>query len=61
MMEHMIAHDNLYLVTEAHEISLVEHMPYLIEQNFRNELVSILVIHDMLKILKTILVKEKSN
>jgi hypothetical protein len=54
----MQAHDNLYLVSEAYEISLVEHLPYLIEQNRHNELVSILIIHDLLKILKHIYLQE---
>jgi hypothetical protein len=61
LIEHMIAHNNLYLVSEAHEISLVEHLPYLIEQNHRNELVSVLVIHDLLKILNTTLEQEQSS
>lgn len=33
LMEYMQAHNNLYLVSEAYEVSLVEHLPFLIEQN----------------------------
>jgi hypothetical protein len=50
----MILHNNLYLVSEEQEYSLVDSLPFLIEQNKSNELVSVLVIHDLLKILKSI-------
>lgn len=58
LLEYVFVHNNLYLVTEAHEISLVEHLPYLVEQNYKNELVSILVLNDLMKILKNIYSKE---
>jgi hypothetical protein len=40
---------------EGYEISLMEHLPYLVKKNQENELVSILVVHDILKILKGVL------
>jgi hypothetical protein len=54
LKEYLQVSNNLYVISEAHDVSLVEHLPYLIHQNQRNELVSVLVIYDMLKILKNI-------
>jgi len=52
LLEYTLVHNNLYLISEAHEISLVDHLPYLLEQNQSNEFVSVLLMHDLLKILK---------
>ena len=30
LLEHMFVHNNLYLVSEAYDVSLVQHLPYLI-------------------------------
>ena len=57
-MEQMQAHNNLYLVSEAYEVSLVELLPFLIQQNQRNELVSMLIIQDLLKIIKHLCMQE---
>lgn len=53
--EHLIVHDNLYLVSEAVKISLFELMPYLIECSHKNQLVSVLVTNELIKILYDIL------
>lgn len=49
--EHLIVHDNLYLVSEAVKISLIEVMPYLIECNLKKQIVSVLVTKELANIL----------
>ena len=44
---------------EAYDISLIEHLPFLVKENQSNELVSIMVVHDALKIIKNILLQEQ--
>ena len=58
LLEYNLVHNNLYLISEAHEISLVEHLPFLLEQNQSNEYVSVLLMHDLLKILKHVCTQE---
>jgi len=54
LLDYMFVHNNLYLISEGFEISLTEHLPYLLQKNQENSLVSILMIHDILKILKNV-------
>ena len=54
LLEYFFAKNNLYLISEAHEISLVEYLPELIKQNEINEFISTLLIHDILKIFKNV-------
>lgn len=49
--EHLIVHDNLYLISEAVKISLIEVMPYLIECNLKKQIVSVLVTKELANIL----------
>ena len=53
-MEYVLVNDNLYLVSEAYDSSLAIEMPRLLVENRSNELVSVMVVHDLLKILKNI-------
>ena len=59
LLEYIIVNDNLYLISEAHDISLVEFLPKLIHSNQENENVSIQVVHDLLKILKNVYQQQK--
>lgn len=59
LLEYMIVHGNLYLVSEAYEVSLLEHMPYLSDQYKKNEMVGILLVHDLLKMLITLYEQEQ--
>jgi hypothetical protein len=54
LLEYMIVNDNLYLVSESHDISLLEFLPKLVSQSQENEFISIQVVHDLLKILKNL-------
>lgn len=58
LIEHLFLHNNLYLVSEEYESSLVESLPYLIKENKKNDLVSILVVHEVLKTLKDLVKQE---
>ena len=60
LLEYFFAKDNLYLISEAHDTSLVEYLPELIKQNEINEYVSIVLIHDMLKIFKNVYRRQNS-
>ena len=60
LIEYFFAKDNLYLISEAHDISLVEFLPELIKQNEANEFISTLLIHDMLKIFKNVYGRQHS-
>ena len=53
LIDHIFVQNNLYLVMEAYDISLIEHLPFLIKENQSNELVSIMVVHDTLKMQRT--------
>lgn len=44
-------HDNLYIVSESVKVSLFEIMPYLIDCNFKKNLVSVVVTKELMKIL----------
>jgi len=33
LLDYVFVHNNLYLVMEGYDVSLVEHLPYLIKQN----------------------------
>ena len=54
LLEYIIVNDNLYLISEAHDISLVEFLPKLVHLNQENEFISIQVVNDLLKILKNV-------
>lgn len=54
LLEYSVVNDNLYLVSEANESSLVNELPRLLAENKNNELVSVVVVHDLLRILKNI-------
>jgi hypothetical protein len=60
LLEYFFAQNNLYLISEGYEISLVEYLPDLIRQNQENEFVSILLIHDLLKIIKNLYWQQKA-
>ena len=55
----MHVHNNLYLISQPFEVSLIEHMPWLMAKNRENSLVSILIAHDVFKILKNMFRSEQ--
>ena len=58
LADHLFLHNNLYLISEEYECSLVEALPFLIKQNKQNDLVSILLVHEVLKTLKNLVKQE---
>ena len=54
LLESLIYQNNLYLISEAHDISLAEHMSYLVKSNCKNGMIPILLVNDLLQILKSI-------
>ena len=53
-MESIVHQNNLYMVSEAGDSSLVEELPRLIKKNKNNKLISVQLIYDLLKILHNI-------
>ena len=60
LVEYAVVNDNLYIVSDANEGALVELMPWLLAENRTNELVSVVVVHDLLKILKNIYLSQEA-
>ena len=58
LLEYIFIDNNLYLISESSDVSLIDHLPYLILNNQENQLIAVLLVYDLLKILKKICQQE---